>query len=65
MDTTRTQVRLPTTTHQWIVESAVKNNRSMNGEIVRMLNEIIQREKERERGSRRAKQQKAPTSANW
>lgn len=46
MKKTRTQVRMPVETHKWIIQSAAKNNRSMNGEIVRMLNEVIEREKE-------------------
>ena len=44
MKTAKTQVRMPTATHKRIVQSAAKNNRSMNGEIVRMLNEVIERE---------------------
>ncbi|WP_022952677.1 Arc family DNA-binding protein [Leucothrix mucor] len=47
MKTAKTQVRLPAATHQWIVKAASENNRSMNGEIVRMLNEVIEREKEK------------------
>ena len=45
MPTTRTQVRLPKATHEWIVKSAAINSRSMNGEIVRMLNQVMEKEK--------------------
>ena len=49
MKIARTQVRLPKTIHDWIVQSAAKNNRSMNGEIVRMLNEVIQMEQAKQK----------------
>lgn len=46
MKTVKTQVRIPIAIHQWIVKTATANNRSMNGEIVQMLNEIIESQKE-------------------
>ena len=54
MKTAKTQVRMPVETHGWIVQSAAKNNRSMNGEIIRMLNEVIEGEREKEEAEEKA-----------
>ena len=54
MEKKQTLVRMPVITHKWIVQSAAKNNRSMNGEIVRMLNEVIEREREEEETEEKA-----------
>ena len=40
----RTQVRMPTNVHQWLTARAARNNRSMNGELI----DILEKAKEAE-----------------
>ena len=35
----RTQVRMPTDVHQWLIHRAKQNDRSMNAELIRILKE--------------------------
>ena len=36
----QTQVRMPAEVHQWLVNRAKQNDRSMNAELVRILKEV-------------------------
>lgn len=40
----RTQVRIPQTLHRWMTARAVRNNRSMNGELVNILQDAKARD---------------------
>jgi hypothetical protein len=37
------QLRLPTDVHQWIVEHAKQNDRSMNGQMIAILREEMKK----------------------
>lgn len=40
MSKKQTQVRMPDDVHQWVIDRAKQNDRSMNAELVRILKEV-------------------------
>lgn len=46
---TRTQVRIPSDVHQWLIERARRNDRSMNAELVRILRETKESDEQKAR----------------
>lgn len=43
----KTQTRIPSDIHQWLVERAKQNDRSMNAELVRILRETKEAEEKK------------------
>lgn len=46
MKQVQTQSRFPIDIHQWLAERALRNDRSMNAELVRILRETKEKEAE-------------------
>ncbi|MBK8451762.1 MAG: Arc family DNA-binding protein [Thiofilum sp.] len=42
----RTQIRIPKSVHTWLADRAKQNDRSMNAELVRILRERMEAEKQ-------------------